>query len=169
MGVQLHKVWHLLFVTNTQYTHVFLLLYVYICISCIIVEHNYVWINIWLLQRREGRKHPADRAWSGQTGGLWFCLDCGACQLFCGDSLLVSVYLEPAVFFYITYIWSASRNAWCRFFLCRLLDHQEVHCHSWKLLQAYKWGKMTDKTCCNWTGNSLFCHMPDIFPDYAAL
>lgn len=51
-----------------------------------------------VLQGRESRKHPANGAWSGETGGLWFCFYHGSSQLLRRDAILVSVRTQPAVF-----------------------------------------------------------------------
>lgn len=62
----------------------------YVNVKCVLM------LTSDLLQGREGRKHPADGARSGQTGGLRFCFDRRSGQLVRGDSLLVSVEPKPA-------------------------------------------------------------------------
>lgn len=51
----------------------------------------FITISVMILQGRESRKHPPDRAGSGQTRGLWFRLNRFSSQLLRRNSLLVRV------------------------------------------------------------------------------
>lgn len=51
---------------------------------------TFICLCVTVSQGCEGREHPAHWARAGQTGRLWLRLHCLACQLVCGNAVLVS-------------------------------------------------------------------------------